>query len=211
MKEKKRLIPKYSIIPLGMVVIWNQLVYGGAMLLTKNWKHYNFETILDKKIPFLPWTVSIYLACYLFWTVNYILCARMEKKDAYRFFRAEISAKLICLFFFLLLPTTNIRPEITGNSVWDMLMQFVYNVDEASNLFPSIHCLVSWFCYIGIRGRKEIPIWYRAFSCLMAIAVFISTLTTKQHVLMDVVGGVLLAEVSFGISGAISGARIDSH
>lgn len=40
-------------------------------------------------------------------------------------------------------------------------MRFVYAVDAADNLFPSIHCLVSWFCYIGLRGRRDIPVWYR--------------------------------------------------
>jgi membrane-associated phospholipid phosphatase len=82
-----------------------------------------------------------------------------------------------------------------------MLMRFLYWVDSPDNLFPSIHCLTSWMCYIGIRGRRNIPLGYRIFSCLMAIAVFISTLTTKQHVLVDVVGGVLLAEGCYMITG----------
>ena len=74
-------------------------------------------------------------------------------------------------------------------------MLWVYSVDAADNLFPSIHCLVSWFCYIGIRGREDLPVWYRRFSCVMALLVCASTLTTKQHVLVDVAGGILLAEL----------------
>jgi hypothetical protein len=35
----------------------------------------------------------------------------------------------------------------------------------------------------------------------MAVAVFISTLTTKQHVLVDVAGGVILAEGCYFIAG----------
>lgn len=203
MRIKKPLIPKYSIVPLIFVAVWNQVLYSGAMIITKNWTHYNMETSLDRKIPFLPWTLSIYFICYLFWIINYILCARQEKKRAYQFFRAEIVAKLICFFCFLLIPTTNVRPEVVGNGIWEKGMRFLYGVDGASNLFPSIHCLVSWFCYIGIRGQKEIPKWYRVFSFLMANAVFLSTLTTKQHVLADVIGGVLLAEICYRLSGKI--------
>ena len=107
------------------------------------------------------------------------------------------AVKRVEFFFFLIFPTTNTRPEVTGSSVWDVLMRFLYRVDTADNLFPSIHCLTSWFCFIGIRGKKEIPKGYRIFSCLMAVAVFVSTLTTKQHVLYDVVAGMLLAEVSY--------------
>ena len=76
---------------------------------------------------------------------------------------------------------------------------WLYSVDAADNLFPSIHCLVSWFCYIGIRGRKEIPVWYQRTSLGIAVLVFISTLLTKQHVLIDVAGGVLLGSVCFQI------------
>ena len=79
-------------------------------------------------------------------------------------------------------------------------MLLVYRIDAADNLFPSIHCLVSWFCYIGIRGRKEIPMWYRGASCVMAVLVCVSTLTTKQHVIIDVAGGVLLAEACYWIA-----------
>ena len=80
-------------------------------------------------------------------------------------------------------------------------MRFLYQVDAADNLFPSIHCLTSWFCYIGIRGRREVPKWYRVFSCLFALAVFISTLTTKQHVIIDVIAGAALAEVAYRVAG----------
>lgn len=199
--RKFRLVPEYSIFPLILVVVWNQLVYSGAMFLTKGWPHYNFELSIDQKIPFVPWTVSIYLLCYLFWIVNYILCARQDKSAAYRFLFADILAKAICLVFFLAIPTTNVRPVISGHTIWEEIMRLVYHIDSASNLFPSIHCLVSWFCFIGVRKQKQIPAWYRAASCVMAIAVFISTLTTKQHVIVDVIGGVLLAEICYYITG----------
>ena len=68
-------------------------------------------------------------------------------------------------------------------------------MDQPTNLFPSIHCLVSWFCYTGIRGRKEVPAWYRAFSCIFALLVVLSTQFTKQHYIADAIAGVLLAEV----------------
>lgn len=209
MKEKKKnpLVPSYAIVPLITIVVWNQLVYSGAMFLTRNWPHYNLELGIDHKIPFVPWTVCIYLGCYLFWIANYILTARQEKEAVYRFFLAEVMAKAVCLVCFLALPTTNVRPVIEGNSIWEFIMGIVYQVDSPSNLFPSIHCLVSWFCVIGIRKQKNIPTGYKIFSVLMALAVCISTLTTKQHVFVDVIAGVALAEVCYWISGKMGGKR----
>ena len=77
----------------------------------------------------------------------------------------------------------------------------IISAAAADNLFPSIHCLNSWFCYIAVRGRREIPRWYQRFSFWAALAVFVSTLTTKQHVIADVIGGALLAEVTWQIAG----------
>jgi membrane-associated phospholipid phosphatase len=192
---------KRSVLLLTAALVWNSIAYYGTRLLTQNRPHYNMELALDRLIPFVPWTVSIYFACYLFWAVNYILCARQEKALAYHFFSADFLAKDVCLLCFLFLPTTNIRPAVAAQGFWNGVMTFLYQSDAADNLFPSIHCLTSWFCYIGVRGRSEIPRWYRRFSFWMAIAVFISTLTTKQHVLVDVAGGVLLAEGSWWAAG----------
>ena len=81
------------------------------------------------------------------------------------------------------------------------MLALLYQMDAADNLFPSIHCLNSWFCYIAVRSRREIPRWYQRFSFWAALAVFVSTLTTKQHVIADVIGGALLAEVTWQIAG----------
>ena len=62
---------------------------------------------------------------------------------------------------------------------------------------PFIHCLVSWFCFLGIKDQKRIPTWYKGVSFTLAVLVFLSTIFTKQHVLVDVAGGVILAQVCF--------------
>lgn len=158
-------------------------------------------TRIDLVVPFLPWTIIIYWGCYLFWGTNYCLCALQDRSERNRFFCADILSRCICLAFFLLLPTTNIRPEVTGITVWDDLMRLLYRVDAADNLFPSIHCLVSWLCWIGVRKRKDIPTIYRYISLIASLLVCISTLTTKQHVIVDVIGGIALAECSYMIAG----------
>ena len=196
-KKTGRILPVYGWLPLAAALLLNTAVYNGSRFITGGLYHYNLETAPDRAIPLVPWTVLIYFGCYLFWLVNYVLCIRQGREEAYRFLGADFLAKCICLLFFLFLPTTNVRPEITGTTVWDDLMRILYRLDAADNLFPSIHCLTSWMCYIGIRGRKNVPFWYRACSCVMAVAVFVSTLTTKQHVLADVAGGVLLAELCY--------------
>ena len=200
MKEKSAdilLIPKVMIIPLLISVTWNSITYFGSRLLTTNWEHINAEISLDMLIPLVPWTIFIYLSCYIFWMANYVLGVRQDRGEAFRFISADFLAKTICLLCFLIVPTTNTRPEIVGGGFWDRAMIWLYNTDAADNLFPSIHCLTSWFCYIAVRENKKIPKPYVIFSLLFAISICISTLTTKQHVIVDVIGGVGLAEGSY--------------
>lgn len=194
----------------ALAFLWNEAVYYGARQIAHSWYHHDITSSIDELIPFLPWTIIIYFGCYLFWCVNYFLCTAQDKGERDRFFCADFLSKAICLVFFLLIPTTNIRPEVTGDSIWDALMRLLYQIDSADNLFPSIHCLVSWFCWIGLRKRKDIPAGYRWFSFLMAVAVCISTLTTRQHVIIDVVGGVLLAEICYWIAGNAKVCRVYS-
>lgn len=188
-------IPAYSLVPLVLAVAFNMAVYGGARMLTGGWKHYNIESSFDRLIPFWPPSAAVYLGCYLFWCVNYVLIARGGKKEVCEFFAGDLLSRAVCFLCFCVFPTTNIRPEVAPEGFWSQVMHLIYTIDAADNLFPSIHCLVSWFCFIGLRGRRDIPDWYKAASCIMAVLVCISTLTTKQHVILDVIGGVLLAEI----------------
>ena len=90
---RKKLIPAYGIVPLLLAVLWNSLAYNGARWIASGRYHYNIETVLDERIPFIPWTLVIYFGCYLFWGINYILIARQEKESVYRFFTADKSRR----------------------------------------------------------------------------------------------------------------------
>lgn len=197
MKKLMQIIPGIMWIPLFLSLACNSVAYFGSRLLTSDRVHYNLSNPLDEQIPFVPWTILIYLGCYVFWVVNYVIGCRQDQEKAFRFLGADLVTKFVCLLCFLIFPTTNTRPVIEGNSIWEECMRMLYDMDAADNLFPSIHCLTSWFCFIAVRGNKKIPKWYQALSLLMAVSVFVSTLTTKQHVLIDVIAGVAIAEGSW--------------
>lgn len=186
-RDERRKFPYYGILPLILTLTANFIAYFGTRPFTSSWKHYNIETMLDQQIPVIPWTIVIYFGCYLVWIVNYLIAASREKEFVWRFFAADVLARLVCMAFYLLLPTTNVRPSIPEQGFWNHMLALLYQMDAADNLFPSIHCLNSWFCYIAVRGRREIPRWYQRFSFWAALAVFVSTLTTKQHVIADVI------------------------
>ncbi|MCB5474019.1 phosphatase PAP2 family protein [Blautia luti] len=199
LKKITRIVPAYGFFPLVFSFVFNCLVYSGSRAVAGSWYHHNIESNLDLRLPFLPQFLIIYFGCYIFWAANYILAARQDREEVYRFFTADFISRCVCLVIFLAYPTTNTRPVIEGSGFWDLLAGWLYSIDAADNLFPSIHCLVSWFCFLAVKGQKKIPIWYKAVSFILAVLVFLSTLFSKQHVIVDVAGGIFLAQGCFWI------------
>ena len=194
-------LTRTAAVQLIVALLWHELVYLGARWIASGWVHYDLTTVLDRKIPLVPWTIVIYFGCYVFWAVNYYLCAAQDVQTRNQFFLADLFAKGVCFVLYLVLPTTNVRPEIIGNGIFDQLMRFLYSVDAADNLFPSLHCLTSWLCWIGVRKKENIPGWYQRTSLMIAVLVCVSTLTTYQHVIADMAAGVLIAEACYRIAG----------
>ncbi|WP_455716840.1 phosphatase PAP2 family protein [Anaerosporobacter sp.] len=195
-----RFCPFYAIIPLIGSFVLETTVYEGSKLFIQGRYHYDFTTEFDRSVPVISWFSLIYFGCYLFWVVNFILLTRVNKEHFYQTLFAVYLSYVICAIIFIALPTTNIRPEVKGNSIGDVVLRLIYLSDTPENLFPSIHCSVSWFCYIGVRGKKEIPKAYQVFSLVFAILVIISTQVTKQHYFIDAIGGIALAEICYWFS-----------
>ena len=200
-------LPSYTRIPLILMVCVNSLVYFATRPVTKNLTHYNLSLAVDGAIPFIPAFVVIYLLSYIQWTVGYILIARDSRELCHRVISGEIIAKLICLTLFLLVPTTMVRAEISSDGFFDTIVGYVYKLDAPDNLFPSIHCLESWVCFRGSMQMKKTGSWYRYVTLLFSLLVFASTVLIKQHVAVDIVAGILVAEIGQQISKNITFIR----
>ncbi len=191
---------KTIILKILIAAAYNSLVYSAGRLISRGFYHHNLSTKLDDIIPFIPWTILIYWGCAVFWGINYYLGIRYDKTGGRRFITAHFVGETICFILFVLFPTTMERPVIGDAEGLLSIVELTYRMDSADNLLPSIHCFVSYLCWIGIRGNSEIPKWYRTVSFIIALSVCISTLTVKQHVIADVISGILLAELSYFIS-----------
>lgn len=196
----RHLIPSYAAFPLFFALLWNQAVYYGARIATASFPHYDLTTYFDRLIPVVPFFTSIYFLAFPFWAAGYILSVRISRDQAMTLLCGDFLSKGVCLVFFLLFPTTNTRPEIAGRGIWETLLLWLYRTDSPDNLFPSIHCLVSWLCFAGIRRQPTIPLPCQAATLFMALLVFLSTLFTRQHVIADVLGVIVIGEACYRIA-----------
>lgn len=197
-KYVDHIIPIYAILPLIFGMFFNSFVYFGGQQISKGFYHHNLSNSIDRDIPFINSFVVIYCFWYIFYLFNYILITREGKDKYFKFFTADFIAKIICFFLFVFFPTTmDLRPAVTEHSIFDSIIKVIYFIDPPTNLFPSIHCMVSWFCFIGIKNSNKIPYWYKLLSLVISLLIIISTLLVKQHIVIDAIAGVLLAEITY--------------
>ena len=195
-----KIFSQWGFVPLIMALLCNFAVYSGCNALTRNWNLHSLAIPLDMQIPLIPWTIVIYFGCYIFWIVNYILIYRRSREYAYRFFVADFLSRIVCLVFFVFYPTTLIRPAVEGEGIFYDAIRFLYKIDAPTNLFPSIHCLESWCCIHAALCMKKTPRWYLPVTIVMSLCVFASTLLVKQHVFIDIIGGILVFEAGYFIA-----------
>lgn len=214
MKKFTNIVPKYAYFPLAMAIVANTLVYNVSKLVTNHFFHYDFTMAVDEAIPLVPIFILIYVFCYVEWVVGYILIARESKEYCFQYVAADIIAKIICLIFFCLVPTTYVRPEL-GTGIFNDMIAFIYKMDGPVNLFPSIHCLESWMCFRSSIKMQKVPKIYKIFTLIYAFLVFLSVVFVKQHVFIDIIGGILVMELGLWIAKKFDTKRlffkIDNH
>ena len=193
---------RYFWLAFTLALLVNRVLCLIARLLTRGKHHYDLSLPIDASIPFLPWTVCIYtLGCFTFWFFLYRRIAALPRQKADRFFCANLLGKVICFLFFVFFPTAITRPEVNGAGFWDACLRLLYRADQPVNLFPSLHCFIAWLGWAGVRRNKEVSPGWRVSALLTALAVFISTLTIRQHVILDVMGGIALSELCWLLAG----------
>lgn len=196
----ERIVPRYGAVVLLMMLGVNALTYYATRPLTAGMHRYNWSLPIDAYIPFVPAWIIIYIAAYFQWVVGYIIIARESKEVCFSVLTGEMLAKLLCMVIFLLLPTTMQRATVTENDFCSQLVQLIYTMDRPDNLFPSIHCMESWLCFRGALRVKKAGRLYAPLSFVFALLVFASVVLVKQHVAIDILGGVAVAELGLLLS-----------
>lgn len=203
-----KLIPRRCLLPLVLVVAFNMLSYYGGMLLSGLFPMHDWTLALDRLIPLSPlWTV-IYVSSFPLWFINYVRISRDHDQMVYRLAAADITGKLIALAFFVFLPTTLEQPSLEGLGAEAFLLRVIYFFDQPVNLFPSLHCFMSWLSFRPMLDCKGFKWFDKAFALVLCLLIFVSTLTTKQHVFVDVLGGWALAEVCYDLAPRLPAIRL---
>lgn len=204
MKWIYKIVPKYSILPIALMLLLNCITFIGTKFITDGnftfiadgGTHYDLSTPLDDAIPFVSEFVIIYVLAYVQWVVGFIFLAKESKRVCFEVVSCEMIGKLFCLVIFLALPTLIIRPEVTGDGLFDWGMKVVFAVDTPTNLFPSLHCIESWLIFRTAPRVTRFGKWYSIANGILAVLVFASVVFVKQHLVLDIPSAIIITEIS---------------
>lgn len=153
-------------------------------------------TYVDRMVPFLPWTVFIYISEYIYFTVIYVTCKDMENlnKYLYSFFFIQLFSCIIFYFWPTIYPRELFPIPAETHPFLKAVWTWLRETDAATNCFPSLHVSSVYLSAFIFRDeqKEKFPLFI-TWGSLIAI----STLPTKQHYIVDVFMGLGLSFVFY--------------
>jgi fatty acid desaturase/membrane-associated phospholipid phosphatase len=151
--------------------------------------HHDLTTSIDTHVPFLPMFAVLYVTIGLFLAIAPF--AMKTPAHLLPFGIALVFELMVAWFIFYVFPVA--APEVvydhTGFVGWFMVLADKMNLE--GNLFPSLHVALATsaaWVYFEFLPRK-----LAIFTGLWASLIVASTVFTRQHYFLDMVGGMLLA------------------
>ncbi len=169
--------------------------------------HFSAPTLVppvavDCLIPFLPWTIYPYLSLTLL--LPLAPWFMVSRTDLFNYTMGLGMIILTACSFFLICPTICPRPPAAASS--GGLYGWVIKVDAPMNAFPSLHAALAVFtslCCSHLLKKTRRRHVFRLALWFWTAGILIATLSTKQHVFIDLIGGCTLGAAGYGLTQAL--------
>jgi membrane-associated phospholipid phosphatase len=156
--------------------------------------HAPWAHALDDRIPYLPASIWVYMPAY----VGSFLLAIWVLRDARQLraaFFAVLMLAVLVLPFHVLTPIACPRPDLPGGTgLTALAVRWLYAADPRINTFPSMHVANATLCAAMVTHANR---RWGLLAWALAIGVWISVLTLKQHWFVDVPGGLGFAAIGY--------------
>lgn len=179
------------VLYLPVYIVWFAL---SETLITTD--YYVSYMPLDDKIPFVPQFVLPYITWYPYLLLP-ILYLYIKDRPAYIRYGAYLIITLsVSLAVCCILPNgQELRPADTGDGLCGWIIRLLYAADTNTNVLPSMHVASSLGTIMAYFDSKKLR-KLRLPSAILGILICLSTVFIKQHSLLDVIWGAVLAAVA---------------
>lgn len=139
-------------------------------------------------IPYCIWYFLIFIIPYYYY--------KKDKDLISKYILSYVLITLIANIIFIFCPTTVNRPIVTGNDILSNMAKIVFYVDNNPvNCFPSLHCAISFLWIIYTLQMKNTNKYFKIIISIISISIILSTLFIKQHVFIDMIGGICITSI----------------
>jgi hypothetical protein len=149
----------------------------------------------DAVFPFIPLWTWVYMIPYV---VGPLLAGALSRSAFIWYIERGILVVVVSIAIYAIVPTQTVRPvdveSKLGNDLTAVLYRNMAAIDNPpANAAPSLH--VSLSCLLAWAITFDLPRW-RWAALAGALVVWLSTLFTAQHHLIDVATGAALASLA---------------
>jgi membrane-associated phospholipid phosphatase len=174
-------------------MIWLGPCYYGPQLWPLRTASQLAESSLDRLIPFIPQTAWIYQSIFLLLPISFFI---QPERKSLKFSFGFCLLTFLCAGIFWVFPTEFPPPTSVTHDNW-AYNHLIVSIDGRLNSFPSLHAALTIFAGLSILTIPGINRSIQWVLTLWIFALLCSTLTTKQHIIADFVGGVLAGTIIF--------------
>ena len=158
-------------------------------------KPHNVAKKIDGHIPFVPAFVYIYVLWFPLILLFPLALFRADPMAYARYQTAILLDIALSLFCSLAYPTSFARPE-APDTISGRAMKIVFRGSyKGLNCAPSMHCSMCYLVLHFVGATPGLPFAVAAIAVPVALGIVISTLFTKQHVVIDALTALPLAAV----------------
>lgn len=154
---------------------------------------------IDLWMPVISWSAWIYFSLWVYICIPQALM--VDRRVMLYYLGGAVLLSIIGLSIFFFYPSAVPAWEIDWSRY--PTLEFLKNSDSAGNACPSLHVGFAMFsgCWLVwlIRRLGLAPVW-GILSILWGLAIIVSTMTTKQHLFIDVIFGFLLGGLVFWVN-----------
>lgn len=156
---------------------------------------------LDSYIPFLEIFIVPYLLWFAFMGVAGVYFFFREKESFCKLMYFGMIGMTVFLIVSYFYPNgLELRPEtFARDNIFVELTKFVYRMDTATNVLPSIHVFNSVAVCVAVYNSKKLK--DKKAICngtlILTVLIILSTMFVKQHSVVDVLSALLLSCISW--------------
>lgn len=177
---------------LVLVYLFLQWLY---LPLNRRQVKYYWKLPLDDQLPLLPGMIIVYFSYYLMFFIGSLIL--IFSGQFFPFITAMIIVQVLGDLFWYFFPNGVKRPEVKGEGLMRQWLRQLYRLDQYDgNAAPSAHVF-----HAIIIGHFLARLWPQ-FSLLIYVwvgLIIASTVLIKQHYLLDVLGGILVAAIALWV------------